>query len=139
MLQTVRMQAVRPTGQPPYRNTFVAFAHVYREGKGFTGGIRSLYRGVGPTIIRAAVLTSSQIASYDQVKTVLKTNQVLQEGFALHFSASMVAGFVCSVTSAPFDVVKVRLMQDKSRQFKNAMDCLGKLVANEGPLALYKG
>ncbi|EST09868.2 Mitochondrial substrate/solute carrier [Kalmanozyma brasiliensis GHG001] len=135
----VRMQAVRPTGQPPYRNTFVAFGHVYREGNGFVGGMRSLYRGVGPTIIRAAVLTSSQIASYDQVKTVLKANQVLQEGFALHFSASMVAGLVCSVTSAPFDTVKVRLMQDKSRQFKNAMDCLGKLVANEGPLALYKG
>ena len=33
----------------------------------------------------------------------------------------------------------LRLMQDKSREFKNAFDCLGKLVANEGPLALYKG
>ena len=133
------MQAVRPTGRPPYSNTFVAFAHVYREGNGFIGGVRSLYRGVGPTIVRAAVLTSSQIASYDQVKFVLKSNQLMQEGFPLHLSASMVAGFVCSVTSAPFDTVKVRLMQDKSRQFKNAFDCLGKLVANEGPLALYKG
>ncbi len=46
----VRMQAVRPTGQPPYANSFVAFAHVYREGGGaFVPGIRSLYRGVGPT------------------------------------------------------------------------------------------
>lgn len=137
----VRMQAVRPTGQPPYRNTFVAFAHVYREGShnGVVGGIRSLYRGVGPTIIRAAVLTSSQIASYDQVKSILKLNQIMNEGFALHLSASMVAGLACSVTSAPFDTVKVRLMQDKARKFKNAFDCLGKLVANEGPLALYKG
>lgn len=140
LLAIVRMQAVRPTGTPPYRNTFVAFAHVYREGNGgFPAGIRSLYRGVGPTIIRAAVLTSSQIASYDQVKSTLKSNALMQEGFALHLSASMVAGFVCSVTSAPFDTVKVRLMQDKSRQFRNAFDCLGKLVANEGPLALYKG
>ncbi|PWZ02781.1 mitochondrial carrier [Testicularia cyperi] len=139
-LVKVRMQAVRPTGRPPYRNTFVAFAHVYREGVGgIVGGIKSLYRGVGPTIIRAAVLTSSQIASYDQVKVTLKQNNVLSEGFALHLSASMVAGFVCSVTSAPFDTVKVRLMQDKAREFKNAFDCLGKLVANEGPLALYKG
>lgn len=73
------------------------------------------------------------------MKTLLKQNNLLDEGFPLHFSASMVAGFVCSVTSAPFDVVKVRLMQDKSRQFKNAFDCLGKLIANEGPLALYKG
>lgn len=136
----VRMQAVRPSGNPPYSNTFIAFSHVYAEGGGgFTSGIRSLYRGVGPTIIRAAVLTSSQIASYDQVKSILKSNNLMSEGFALHFSASMVAGLACSVTSAPFDTVKVRLMQDKSRQFKNAFDCLGKLVANEGPLALYKG
>ncbi|SPO42974.1 related to mitochondrial uncoupling protein 3 [Moesziomyces antarcticus] len=138
-LVKVRMQAIRPTGRPPYSNTFVAFSHVYREGTGFVGGIKSLYRGVGPTIVRAAVLTSSQIASYDQVKTVLKRNNVLDEGFALHFSASMVAGLACSVTSAPFDTVKVRLMQDKKREFKNAFDCLAKLVANEGPLALYKG
>lgn len=134
------MQAVRPTGQPPYRNTFIAFSHVYHEGGGgLLPGIKSLYRGVGPTIIRAAVLTSSQIASYDQVKTIFKSNQIMKEGFTLHFSSSMIAGFVCSVTSAPFDTVKVRLMQDKSRQFKNAFDCLSKLITNEGPLALYKG
>lgn len=148
----VRMQAVRPTGRPPYSNTFVAFAHVYREGAypnaavsaqgggGVIGGIKSLYRGVGPTIVRAAVLTSSQIASYDQVKYLLKHHKVLEnEGFGLHLSASLVAGLACSITSAPFDTVKVRLMQDKSRQFSSAFDCLAKLVAHEGPLALYKG
>jgi hypothetical protein len=101
--------------------------------------MRSLYRGVGPTIMRAAVLTSSQIASYDQVKTVLKRNHILNEGFTLHLSASLVAGFACSVTSAPFDTIKVRLMQDRARQFKNAFDCLAKLVTYEGPFALYKG
>ncbi|SOV08578.1 related to mitochondrial uncoupling protein 3 [Ustilago sp. UG-2017a] len=136
----VRMQAVRPTGQRPYRNTLIAFSHVYHEGGGgLIPGIRSLYRGVGPTVIRAAVLTSSQIASYDQVKNMLKSNRIMQEGLPLHFSASMVAGFVCSLTSAPFDTVKVRLMQDKSREFKTAFDCLANLVAHEGPFALYKG
>ncbi|KAJ1031847.1 hypothetical protein NDA13_002233 [Ustilago tritici] len=136
----VRMQAVQPTGQRPYRNTLIAFSHVYHEGGGgLIPGIRSLYRGVGPTVIRAAVLTSSQIASYDQVKNMLKSNRIMQEGLPLHFSASMVAGFVCSLTSAPFDTVKVRLMQDKSREFKTAFDCLANLVAHEGPFALYKG
>ncbi|PWN47650.1 mitochondrial carrier, partial [Violaceomyces palustris] len=152
-LVKVRMQAARPDGRPPYRNTFVGFLHVYREGSqpppqlpgqpvrqgGLVGGVRSLYRGVGPTIIRAAVLTSSQIASYDQVKGMIKERGLMSEGLPLHFASSMVAGFVCSVTSAPFDTVKVRLMQDKKREFKNALDCLGKLVRNEGPIALYKG
>lgn len=154
LVLSVRMQAARPDGRPPYRNTFVGFAHVYREGSqpvqptdpsvprrtgGVVGGIRSLYRGVGPTIIRAAVLTSSQIGSYDQVKSMTKNAGLLDEGLPLHFGASMVAGLFCSITSAPFDTVKVRLMQDKNREFKNAIDCLGKLVRNEGVLALYKG
>lgn len=51
----------------------------------------------------------------------------------------MIAGFSASVCSAPFDTVKIRLMQDKKREFKSALDCAGKLVRNEGPLALYKG
>lgn len=148
-LVKVRFQAVRPNGLPPYKNSFVAFAHVYREGstslnpqgqpKGFIGGFKSLYRGVGPTIIRASLLTSSQIATYDYTKNYIKSKGRINEGLPLHFYSSMIAGFFASVSSAPFDTVKIRLMQDKKREFRNAMDCAGKLVRNEGPLALYKG
>ncbi|KAN0066352.1 hypothetical protein ACQY0O_000446 [Thecaphora frezii] len=154
-LLKVRMQANRPNGRPPYRNTFVGFVEVFREGSrpvmtgadpaspprpsGFVGGIKSLYRGVGTTTIRAAVLTSSQIGSYDQIKSMVKNAGLMQEGLPLHFSASFVAGLFCSITSAPFDTIKVRLMQDKDREYKSALDCLAKLVKNEGPRALYKG
>ncbi|EPQ31281.1 uncharacterized protein PFL1_01466 [Pseudozyma flocculosa PF-1] len=146
-LLKVRMQANRPNGRPPYRNTFVGFAEVFREGarapgaggSAFVGGVKSLYRGVWPTTIRAAVLTSSQIGSYDQVKSMVKRAGLMDEGLPLHFSASLVAGLFASIASAPFDTIKVRLMQDKEREFKNAFDCVGKLIKNEGPLALYKG
>jgi hypothetical protein len=61
------------------------------------------------------------------------------EGFRTHLVCSGIAGFVCSATSAPVDVIKVRLMNDSQKQYKNAVHALGLLLKNEGPTALYKG
>lgn len=147
------MQAARPTGKPPYANTFIGFMEVYREGarstipgasQGFAGGIKSLWRGVGPTVFRAAVLTSSQIGTYDQVKNLLKDGKMLpggarlNEGIGLHFTASMIAGLACSVASQPIDVIKTRVMQDKDRKYAGSAAVVKKLLLNEGPLAFYK-
>lgn len=59
-LVKVQMQASRSAsvaGAPPYRNTFAAFTTIYGK-----GGLRALWRGVGPTTLRAAVLTSTQVS-----------------------------------------------------------------------------
>lgn len=87
-LMKVRMQAARPDGRPPYRTTLHGFAEVYRQ-----GGVRALWRGIWPNTIRAAVLTSSQIATYDEVKIWLKGGSLnMQEGIKLHLTSSMIAG-----------------------------------------------
>jgi hypothetical protein len=93
------MQAHYPNGSP-YRNTRHAFATVFREGasspaaKGYPvlGGLRALWRGVEATTVRGVVLSISQICSYDQVKQMLKSNRVMQEGMPLHLTASLFAG-----------------------------------------------
>lgn len=47
------------TGKSPtYANTLAAFGTIAR-----TEGIRGLYRGVGPTTVRAALLTAGQVLS----------------------------------------------------------------------------
>lgn len=60
-----------------------------------------MYRGVDATTTRGVVLSVSQICSYDQIKQTLKQKGLMEEGFPLHFTASMFAGFICSVTSNP--------------------------------------
>lgn len=110
----VRMQAHYPDGSP-YRNTRHAFATVYREGAKAAagtgspvfGGLRTLWRGVEATTFRGVVLSISQIASYDQVKQMLKGHGIMQEGMGLHLTASLFAGYVVNpmplvhVSSAP--------------------------------------
>ncbi|TCD71641.1 hypothetical protein EIP91_007388 [Steccherinum ochraceum] len=140
----VRMQAHYPQGRP-YRNTLHAFATVFKEGAArlpdspIRGGLRTLYRGVEATTTRGIILTVSQVASYDHVKQTLKNKGIMKEGVGLHFTSSLFAGFFCSVTSSPVDVVKVRLMTDKHHEFKGALDCAGKVLLHEGPMAFYKG
>ena len=37
------------------------------------------------------------------------------------------------------DVIKVRLMNDKTHQYKGAFDCIRQVMVNEGPFGFYKG
>ena len=73
-------------------------------------GLAGLYRGWQPTIIRAALVTVGLTVGYDQTKECCKEAQLLDEGFALHAVASVASGISASVLSAPFDIVKSRVM-----------------------------
>lgn len=96
-LMKVRMQAARPTGRPPYPNTFVGFVTVYRDGVEASGGqvvggFRAMWRGTAPNVVRAAILTASQLGCYDEAKGQFKQRLGMQEGLGLHFASSFVAG-----------------------------------------------
>ncbi|XP_019084463.1 PREDICTED: mitochondrial substrate carrier family protein ucpB-like isoform X3 [Camelina sativa] len=47
-------------------------------------GIGALWKGVGPAMVRAAALTASQLATYDEAKRILVKQSSLTEGFHLH-------------------------------------------------------
>ena len=128
-------------GQTPrYKSTFDAFVKISRK-----EGVRGLWRGVGPTVQRAAIITASQIPSYDHTKHALLNNKVMHEGLRLHFVSSMVAGLVCAIVTSPVDVIKTRIMNQKIMAkengllYKSTLDCLYKTVKFEGILGLYKG
>lgn len=130
----VRMQA-QATGAPRYRHVFHAFSTIASE----EGVVRGLYRGVGPTMQRAAVVAGVELASYDECKGALVRWAGLRESaYATHFSASLLgeargggvgeglcltaptpyprrspppaAGFLATLASSPLDVVKSRVM-----------------------------
>ncbi|KIP08305.1 hypothetical protein PHLGIDRAFT_29642 [Phlebiopsis gigantea 11061_1 CR5-6] len=142
----VRMQAYYPHGSP-YHSTPHAFVSVFREGahppaaRGMPllGGLRALWRGAEATTFRGVILSISQIASYDQVKQMLKQRGLMKEGMPLHVTASLFAGLFCSITSSPIDVVKIRLMTDKHRQLNGVVHGVKTILVNEGFMAFYKG
>merc|ERR1711990_1351265 len=61
------------------------------------------------------------------------------------FGASAIAGFFASFFSLPFDFVKTMMQKQKpdpvtgELQFKSAIDCAMKTMAEGGPLRFYAG
>jgi hypothetical protein len=108
---------------------------------GRTEGLAGLYKGWGPTMIRAAVLTGSQVASYDQLKRLLINHGYMQEGLALHTVASFFAGLICSLTTSPVDVIKTRYQNTPAHlgKYSSVFDCFVQSVKAEGIYGLYKG
>lgn len=122
-------------GEQPYRSLTHGLIDVGRN-----EGVAGLYKGWAPTMIRAAVLTGSQVASYDQIKRFLINNEYMNEGIALHTVASFLAGLITTITTSPVDVIKTRY-QNTSAQgaYSSVIDCLMKSVKAEGVFGLYKG
>ena len=143
-LVKVRMQAdassVARGGEPRYRNLRHAVTHIIRH-EGFKG----LYKGVGPTTQRAAILTATQTSSYDHVKHWMLNRRIFKgEGPALHFASAVVAGLACATTTAPVDLLKTRVMTQKVLPgepllYRSTFDACVKVIRSEGVIALYKG
>ena len=108
-------------------------------------GYKGLYRGTVPTIQRAAILTATQLGTYDHVKHFILDLGVLKEGAALHFCSGTIAGFAVATTTSPVDTIRTRLFNQpldangKGTLYKSMSDCLIKTVKSEGVFAIYKG
>lgn len=65
------------------------------------GIVHGLWRGVGATMSRAALLSAGQLASYDHSKTLLQRGGWLEEGRLLHVVAAIISGLVATTCCAP--------------------------------------
>lgn len=136
-LTLVRMQAdakLPVAERRNYNHVFDGVARIVRE-----EGVAALWKGSGPTCARAMVITASQFAFYEKIKALILENKLLPDGTLAHFCSSLVAGFVASCTSNPFDVIKTRVYNAPPGTYTGPIDCLTKTVNEGGLMALYKG
>jgi len=135
----VRMQAdgVKPLEQRRnYRNIFHGLYSVYK----YENGVFGLWKGSGPVIMRAILVTASQLATYDSAKDYFQSTGYLNNNILTSFLASLVAGFIAAASTSPVDVIKTRIMNDKKRIiYKNSFDCFIKILKTEGLIGFYKG
>ena len=72
-------------------------------------GLRGMYRGTGPTAVRAFVISGAHLASYDHSKGLLAARG-WNEGPAMHAACATVAAFFATTASLPPDNIKSRVM-----------------------------
>lgn len=131
----VRMQndaSLPPAQRRNYRNAVDGLVRMTRE-----EGWRALFRGVWPNSMRAMLMTTSQLASYDGFKGLLLKHAHMKDDLATHFSASIIAGFVATTICSPVDVIKTRVMSAKESQ--GLMKLLVKVYRQEGAGWMFKG
>lgn len=95
-LVKIRFQGFSPERPNPYPHSGAAFADIWRR-----GGLRGLYKGASPTVARAAILTGSQLSSYDHSKRILLRSHWFQDTPATHFVASVISGLVTATAVNP--------------------------------------
>ncbi|KAF2723693.1 mitochondrial carrier [Polychaeton citri CBS 116435] len=124
-----------PVGtQHQYKNAVDGLGQIYRA-----EGIRGLYRGVVPAMVRTGFGSSVQLPTYFFAKRRLVKHFNMEEGPALHLLSSSASGFVVCVFMHPPDTVMSRMYNQTGNLYTSALDCLYRTVKTEGPLAVYKG
>lgn len=110
-------------------------------------GARGLWRGVGATSQRAAVIAAVELPVYDACKKRLLPR--LGDSPANHFASSLLASLGSAVASTPLDVIRTRMMNQRKAKghvsrpsekiYTGTIDCFLRTVRSEGFVALYKG
>jgi hypothetical protein len=106
-------------------------------------GVRALWSGAYPTVIRAMAVNVGQLTFFSETKGQL-AKRTHASGQTQTVIASGVAGFFASFMSLPFDFVKSRLQSQKkgadgSVKYAGMMDCFVKVAKTEGVMRFYRG
>ncbi|KAF2263993.1 mitochondrial carrier [Lojkania enalia] len=104
-------------------------------------GVSRLYRGISAPILMEAPKRATKFAANDQwgayYRRLFAQPSMTQ---SLSILTGATAGATESLVVVPFELVKIRL-QDKAQahKYSGMLDCVLKIVRNEGPLTLYQG
>lgn len=121
-----------------YKHVFDALARIVRE-----EGVVTYWRGCTPTVVRAIVVSVTQVAGYDQIKSLLLGTGLFQDNIKCHLSSSVTAGFIYSLASLPFDTTKTRMQTqqavDGKLLYTSTAQTMVSIVKNEGLASMWKG
>jgi solute carrier family 25 oxoglutarate transporter 11 len=136
----IRMQAdsnLPPEQRRNYKNVVDALSRTVKE-----EGFFSLWRGSGPTVIRAMVMNFALLVPFEETKKLLIPYVDSTRMRSIY--AAMVAGALGSFLSLPFDNVKTKLQKmkknpDGTYPYKGVLDAIVKTANNEGYKKLWVG
>ena len=66
-----------------YKNSLHAYQTIYS-----TEGIRGLWKGLGPNVLRNSVVNAAELVCYDTIKELLINYGIFRDGLPCHFSAA---------------------------------------------------
>ncbi|KAL4520330.1 hypothetical protein Ndes2526B_g01145 [Nannochloris sp. 'desiccata'] len=127
-LVKTRMQVAGAIG----RSSWGVTQEVIRE-----EGVIGLWKGTTPSMVRAALLTAAQCATYDEVKLLFTRQLGWEDGVGTHLAVSGVAGLVTTTVTAPVDMIKTNMFVNPV--YNGPWDCVKDIYRRMGVRGLFKG
>ena len=103
-------------------------------------GIKGLYKGLFPTVLKQASNQGSRFWLFNQYKDFLletwgqKSLQPVQS-----LLGGMAAGCFSVLVNNPVDVVKTKMQGRDASKYTSSLDCLQKILRSDGFAGLYRG
>ncbi|KAI8142896.1 mitochondrial carrier domain-containing protein [Fennellomyces sp. T-0311] len=130
----VLMQIQGQGGEQKYKGPMDAVKQLYKE-----GGIRSIFRGTGATLLRDSPGSAAYFVAYELIKKGLTP----KDGSDLSFGAVLFAGGMAGVAmwsiAIPPDVIKSRIQSAPAGTYSGMVDCVKKTIKADGASALFRG
>lgn len=123
-----------------YSSNLQVFQHVLRD-----EGVRGLYRGMVPTLIRDVPFSGLYVLIYTRLKAVLELEFPQAPIYGVHFASGVVAGVLATTVVHPADVAKTRMqlsILDKGASVKNLLtlrQTVRKILGDEGWRGFKRG
>ena len=122
-----------PSQKFQYKGAIDGLMRAYRE-----EGAHVLFRGITPNVVRAMLMNSSQLASYDFFKETLQNTGLFAPGSLIQYlTSSLLAGTVATTLTSPADVIRSRVMN--ARGTDSGIPQLLKAMRIEGPMFMFRG
>lgn len=101
-------------------------------------GILGLYKGLGTTVTRAAVLGATKMATYDVIKTELR-KAGWTEGPGLVFTASVATGLAITITTSPATNMQTIIMSSDKAGGGGMIAAASDIMRRQGPIGFFRG
>lgn len=138
-LQAQHHSMADPLNTPKYRNAPHAAYLIVKE-----EGFKTLYRGVSLTAARQATNQGVNFTVYSSLKSYFIAQQQVESLPSWETSLiGLVSGGLGPLSNAPLDTIKTRMQKEVGSPHESGFQRFtrigSKLLAEEGPRALYKG
>ena len=106
-------------------------------------GLRGLWAGVSPTLLRDTPFSAIYWSSYEGCKHLFRQKLDWPSGFLLHFTSGAIGGTAAALSTCPFDVIKTRrqmFLDPRTVKFPvGTFDIAKDLLLHEGWRGMFIG
>jgi solute carrier family 25 protein 38 len=114
-----------------YTSITKALIEIYRQ-----EGLRGYFKGFGVTVMRDAPFAGIYVFFYERIRT-LSYQSGISPGLGVNLSSGLISGFMATLCTHPFDIVKTRIQVDTVKV--SAIDAARNIIATKGLRGMFVG